>query len=120
MTRILTAGVLVFSAVGLLFAGQERPGRDSVGPFALATPPIDVTYCQLTRDPGAYNKKRIRLTAFVTFGFEDFTIVDPKCTLPDRLSTFSVWVTYAGDVNSGAIYCCPGEGPRRPQALRID
>lgn len=88
--------------------------------FAVSTAPLDVSFCALGTDPAAYDHKRIRLTAFITYGFEDFNIVDPKCTLPERLNMFSVWVTYAGSVNSGAIYCCPGEGVQRPKALKID
>lgn len=82
--------------------------------------PQTISYCDLARDPLSYNGELILITAFISYGFENFTIADPDCEkLPIQ---FSVWVTYGGEVNSGAIYCCPGEaGDRtRSQTVGID
>jgi len=78
----------------------------------------DATYCELSRDPAAYNHKLVRLTALVTYGFEDFYITDPDC----HTQGFSIWVMYGGIVQSGTMYCCPGEAAskRRPQPLTIE
>jgi hypothetical protein len=42
--------------------------------------PRNVSFCDLSRDPAAYNHQLVRLTAFVTHGFEDFQITEPDCT----------------------------------------
>src|SRR5580704_11993161 len=41
--------------------------------------PQQVTICELTKDPAAYNQKLIEVTGFVSHGFEDFTFLDPSC-----------------------------------------
>jgi hypothetical protein len=70
-----------------------------------APEPRPATYCELSRDPAAYNHKLIRLTAFVTHGFEDFQIAEPDCPTQG----FSIWLMYGGTAESNTMYCCPGE-----------
>jgi hypothetical protein len=70
--------------------------------------PRNVTYCELAKDPAAYNHELVRLTAFVTHGFEDFTLTQPDCANPPQ--HFSVWIMYGGEAESNTVYCCPGEG----------
>jgi hypothetical protein len=70
--------------------------------------PQEVTYCELSRDPAAYNHELVRLTAFVTHGFEDFHVAQPVCPTQH----FSVWLMYGGKAESNTVYCCPGEGGR--------
>jgi hypothetical protein len=55
------------------------------------------------------------LTAFVSFAFEEFQVWDPTCSR--SRADFSLWVTYGGALNSGAIYCCPGEVGARSVAV---
>jgi hypothetical protein len=82
-----------------LLAKTERPSGND-------TPkPREVTYCQLSRDPAAYNHELVRLTAFATHGFEDFHLADPTCPTQG----FSLWVMYGGKAQSDTTYCCPGE-----------
>ncbi len=80
--------------------------------------PLDVTYCELSRDPAVFNHKLVRLTTFVTHGFEDFQLADPTCPTQG----FSVWVMYGGKTESGTVYCCPGEGGRstRRKTLTVE
>lgn len=82
--------------------------------------PRDVAFCDLGKDPVAFNHKLVRLTAFVTHGFEDFTLTDPNCSA--ALDHFSVWVTYGGKSRSNTMYCCPGEGGQeaRSESLAIE
>ncbi len=82
--------------------------------------PRNVTYCELAKDPAAYNHALIRLTAFVSYGFENFELAEPGC--PPLPSRFSVWVMYGGKAQSGAVYCCPGEGGNasRSRSLVVD
>lgn len=82
-----------------------------------AQEPRNVTYCELGRDPAAYNHELIRLTAFLTHGFEDFQLAEPNC--PDLPYDFSVWVTYGGKVQSNTIYCCPGEGGKKARSKSL-
>lgn len=75
-------------------------------PVRAVTP---VTLCDVIADPAAYNGRVIEVTAFVSHGFEDFTLFDPRCSsgLP------SVWVEYGGTFASGTMYCCDVGGERR-------
>lgn len=99
-------------AASPLFAQTEKPLAYD------ADKSQDVTYCELSKDPAAYNHKLVRLTAFVTHGFENFQIADPDC----HTQGFSIWVMYGGNVQSGTMYCCPGEpaSKKRPQPLIIE
>ncbi len=80
--------------------------------------PRNVTYCEVSKDPVAYNHQVLRLTGFVTHGFEDFEISEPDCPTQG----FSIWLMYGGKAESGTVYCCPGESGRdtRSKALTID
>ncbi len=80
--------------------------------------PIKVTACQLQSDPPAYNHKLVEVTAFVSHGFEDFTLFDPTCS--DWGST-EVWLEYGGKTRSGTIYCCGvTEDRTRPKEAVIE
>src|SRR5579864_7767447 len=83
-----------------------------------APEPHAVTYCELSKDPAAHNHELVRLTAFVTHGFEDFQIVEPSCPTQD----FHIWLMYGGKAESNTAYCCPGESGRntRPDALTVE
>jgi hypothetical protein len=85
-----------------------------------AAEPRKVTYCELAKDPAAYNHALVRLTAFVTHGFEDFGLAEPNCVTPKQ--HLSVWVMYGGKAESNTVYCCPGEGGRatRPEPLIVE
>lgn len=70
-----------------------------------------VTLCDLITDPAAYDRKVVEIAAFVSHGFEDFTLFDPRCS--DE--TPRVWVEYGGKFASGTIFCC-GLGDQRSRA----
>jgi hypothetical protein len=38
-----------------------------------------VTLCDLITDPAAYDRKVVAIAAFVSHGFEDFTLFDHTC-----------------------------------------
>jgi hypothetical protein len=73
-----------------------------------------VGLCELQKDVDAYNHKLIEVTAFVSHGFEDFTLFDPTCN-----SWPGVWLEYGGKKNSGTMYCCgvTAERSRRKQLV---
>lgn len=83
------------------------------------TKPREVSYCELAKDPATHNHELVRLTAFVTHGFEDFLLSQPRCASPPE--NFSVWITYGGNARSDTVYCCPGEGgtKTRPEPLTV-
>ncbi len=83
-----------------------------------AAEPRQVTYCELSRDPSGYNHQLVRLTAFVTHGFEDFQATEPDCPTQG----FSVWLMYGGKTESNTMYCCPGEGAAetRSEPLKVE
>jgi hypothetical protein len=103
--------VLVIGALPL-FAQTEKLPADSV------PEPREVTFCELSKNPAAYNHALVRLTAFITRGFEDFHLAEPTCPTQG----FTVWVMYGDKAQSGAIYCCPGEGGEktRPDSLTVE
>jgi hypothetical protein len=78
--------------------------------------PQRVTICQLQSDPSAYNHKLLAVTGFVSHGFEDFTLFDPRCSSPHN-----IWLEYGGLISSGTVYCCPGSPERRrPKNLIVE
>jgi hypothetical protein len=79
-----------------------------------------VTFCELAKDPAQFNHKLVRITGDVTQDFETFTLSDPKC--PATTDGFSLWLMYGGTMNSGTVYCCPGEGanPSRVHELVVE
>lgn len=97
--------VLVTGASPLLARTDMHSVNDTPNPH-------EVTYCDLSKDPAAYNHELVRLTAFVTHGFEDFHLADSTCNTPG----FSLWVMYGGKVESDTAYCCPGESGSRTRA----
>jgi hypothetical protein len=91
----------------------KRPKRS-------AEPAREVSVCDLSKVPNPANHVRIRVTGVVEREFENFVLVDPVC--PEDLRNVGIWLTYGGQEESGAIYCCPGEGERssRPKTLILD
>lgn len=111
MTLLLRLTLLWFTVAPVLL-GQSPPD--------LSAQPRSVTYCQLAADPAAYDRQLLRITAFVTHGFEDFGFVEPGCV--DSNPYFSIWLMYGGKAKSNTIYCCPGEGEggRRAHDLTVE
>jgi hypothetical protein len=72
---------------------------------------LAVSLCDLQKNPQAYDHKRIEVTAFVSHGFEDFSLFDPQCQ--ESRDDSLVWVEYGGTFNSGTIYCCEVPTERR-------
>lgn len=112
MKHLLTLVFTLLVAAFPLLGQTEKPSADTVAK------PRAVTYCELSKDPAAYNHELVRLTAFVTHGFEDFQITEPTCVTKG----FSVWVMYGGKAESNTAYCCPGEAGQatRPESLSIE
>jgi hypothetical protein len=78
--------------------------------------PEKVGVCQLQADPSAYNHKLIEVAAFVSHGFEDFTLFDPACH-----DWPLVWLEYGGKSKSDTMYCCgPTAGKSRSQGLVVE
>jgi hypothetical protein len=42
-------------------------------------PPLDITYCQLAKDPSAFTGRRIRIRAIYVYGFEVQLLKSPIC-----------------------------------------
>lgn len=75
-----------------------------------------VSVCQLQKDPPAYNHKLVQVTAFVTHGFEDFSLLDPGCS-----AWLGIWLEYGGTTASGTMYCCGVTNARtRPKELVVE
>lgn len=77
---------------------------------------VKVSYCDLKKNPVAYNHKLIEVTGFVSHGFEDFTMFEPACS-----SYPEVWLEYGGTAASGTMYCCgPTSARIRPKKLVVE
>lgn len=100
---------VIFLATGALPVCAQSSSADT---------PKDVTFCELSRDPAAFNHEFVRLTGFVTHAFEDFQISDPECPTQH----FSIWLMYGGKAESNTMYCCPGERARasRERPLTVE
>jgi len=78
--------------------------------------PKAVNSCQLKQDPAKYNHALVQVTAFISHGFEDFTLFDPACP-----SWPHVWLEYGGTVASGTMYCCGATADRsRPNPVQVE
>jgi hypothetical protein len=105
-TIVLSAIIIIISCS--VPKSQSEKKQDSI--------PEKVTLCQLSNDPAVYNHKLVEVTAFLSHGFEDFTLFDPSCS-----SRSGVWLEYGGTVASGTMYCCGVTANRsRPEQLVIE
>lgn len=106
--------LILLIGISPLWAQSGKPASDAIQEAH------KVTYCELAGDPAAYNHQLVRLTAFVTHGFEDFHLAEPNCATPSQ--HFSVWMMYGGKAESNTAYCCPGESSRetRPEPLTVE
>jgi hypothetical protein len=75
---------------------------------ALSEEPQKVTVCQLQKYPPAFDHKLVELEAFVSWGFEDFSLFDPRCFIYPL-----IWLEYGGKVNSGTVYLGAGSNQRQ-------
>jgi hypothetical protein len=76
--------------------------------------PEKVSLCQLQKDRASFNTKLIEIAAFVSHGFENFTLLDPTCP-----SWPPVWLEYGGKARSGTMYCC-GVTPERRRRKQLE
>jgi len=106
MAHALKVLIPVFIGALPVIAQTAGPSRNDI------SKPHEVRYCELSRNPSAYNHELVRLTAFVTHGFEDFQITEPDCPT----QRFSVWLMYGGKAESNTVYCCPGEAGRETRS----
>src|SRR5215472_18873126 len=106
----LGTGVLI--AIALALSAAAQPAAEQTANVATVR---SVTFCDVSKGPSSFNGAKVRLTAFVSFSFEEFVMWDPSC--PRTESDLGLWLTYGGMANSGAVYCCPGEGIARTTAV---
>jgi hypothetical protein len=110
-----TFAILVFMLLNLVIANPQ-----SVAAIPDSKAPETINYCDLSQDPAPYNRRLIRLKGTVSQGFEDFSFHDSKCGASN--SKFSLWLMYGGNLRSGTVYCCPGEGgqEKRKENLKVE
>jgi hypothetical protein len=107
---------------------MKRPSTKRIATLALASfslfllassarceEPVEVSICTLKENPTAYNHTLIRLTGFVSHGFEDFTLLNPEC--PDWPE---IWLEYGGTRKSGTVYCCGASGDRGQRSKQLE
>ncbi len=85
--------------------------------FAQSTsPPPSVSLCDLTQNPRSYNGQWITVHASVSMEFEDFSLYDPACK--DDLT--GVWLTFGGDQDEVATYCCVGRTRKKGVDIEVE
>lgn len=101
-----------------LISACSIPEMEAVFPYATITNfsntgPIRASICDLERDPAGYNRKQIEISGFVTLGFENAALFDPKCS-----SKLSLWVEFGGKTRTRVAYCC-NESTDRAQKVDL-
>jgi len=82
----------------------------------VVTEPDEVSICQLLKDPGKYNQKLVKVTAFFSLGFEDSGVYDLQCD-----SRFGIWYDFGGTSSTGTMYCCGVVPSRtRPEQITVE
>jgi hypothetical protein len=107
--------IFVLAASPLAAQSPQLPSPPDPGPE-----PRNVSLCDIAKEPGSFNHAFVRVTAFVSHAFEDFTLADPSCSTKSR--DFQVWLAYGGKTQSNTVYCCPGESSAtdRSQSLSVE
>jgi len=78
--------------------------------------PEEITICQLSQDPGKYNRKLVKVSGFLSHGFEESGLFDSTCD-----SRYSIWFEYGGSETTGTMYCCGVTAERkRPQPIVVE
>ena len=79
---------------------------------------MDTTVCALRRNPQQWNHKLIRVTGYVTHGYEESSLVDPACG--DYSDGSLIWMEYGGQVGSGTMYFGPVSPRHRETDLVVE
>lgn len=99
----------------LLLSGRFEAAQDSRAITDDGSAPIDISVCEAIANPARLDNTRVRVTGFIAFSFETFSLWSPECSR--RSSDFDAWLTYGGDVAGAVQYCCPGEANDRSEPL---
>ncbi|MEJ2246811.1 MAG: hypothetical protein P8Y80_12150 [Acidobacteriota bacterium] len=62
---------------------------------------LEVSVCDLQKDPDAYNHRLIQVQGRISHEFEDFTLHDDRCA-----DNNEPWLMYGGDGPNDITYCC--------------
>jgi len=80
---------------------------------------VQVTVCQLLKEPWRYDHALVQVSGDVLHGFEVFQIYPDHC--PEAPNSMGVWLEYGGERSSGTMYCCGVTADRkRPDPLVIE
>lgn len=113
-SAVASALILLLTVVGsytYIFIIHRGKAQEKI-----VTEPEEVSICQLLRDPGKYNQKLVKLTAFFSLGFEDSGVYDLQCD-----SRFGIWYDFGGTSSTGTMYCCGVVPSRtRPEQISIE
>jgi len=85
-----------------VLAALPLAAQSPQSPFPVPGPePRNVSLCDIAKDTGSFNHALVRITAFVSHAFEDFTLADPSCSTQSR--DFQVWLAYGNRIPSTAV-----------------
>jgi len=78
--------------------------------------PVRVSFCELTKNPQAYDRRLVAVEGELSLGNEEFALYgtgDSRCG--------AIWLDIGGKLVSGTVYCCGGnQDYSRPANLTID
>ncbi len=108
------SGLFIILAVSICF-GQTSDKR--TGDKSASVNFEKVSLCRLSNDPGAFNRKSVEVSAFVSHGFEDSSVFESGCG--ERYA--GIWMEYGGTSSTATMYCC-GFTPKstRPAVLTVE
>lgn len=85
----------------------------------LTEQPTEITVCALQKEPQKWNHKLVRVSGYATHGYEESSLVDPKCN--GYVEGTPIWMEYGGRVGTGTIYFGSGANTRpRAKQLTVD
>jgi hypothetical protein len=85
--------------------------------------PLNVTICDLIRNAKSYDGRLVNVRGHVAFAFEDFGITDSACDIDfssAKTTEAPIWLTYGGDEQDPAVYCCGSHHRRKGTDLTIE
>ncbi|MBM7123724.1 hypothetical protein [Dyella kyungheensis] len=94
VARVLVVALACLSLFFLAVSPQQR----------LPERVLQVTVCELVKDPARYDHALVQVSGDLLHGFEAFQIYPDHC--PEAPDSMGVWLEYGGTSQSGTMYCC--------------
>jgi hypothetical protein len=108
MMRVIIAILCGVSLTSACFAQRESAGTNSAA--------REASVCDLKLHPTNYDGQWVTVRGRVSFEFEDFSLYEPAC---NALHAPGVWLTFGGDQDEIATYCCGGSTRKKGADIEV-